>query len=52
MIDSRDGKAKGRVVCVVILIMGALNFFSFVGISIYLGGDASGGRTKDGHYYN
>ena len=34
-----------------VFYLAAVNFLSFVSISIYLGGDALNGYTKDGHYF-
>lgn len=33
------------------LLVTALNFVSFLLISLWLGGDALGGKSEDGHFY-
>jgi hypothetical protein len=35
----------------IIVIVALLNFFSFIFVSIYLGGDALNGKESDGHFY-
>lgn len=34
-----------------VVIIGAANFAVFVGVAMYLGGDALNGKVEDGHYY-
>ena len=34
-----------------LILLGAVNFFSFIAMTFYLGGDAMNGMIKDGHYY-
>jgi hypothetical protein len=46
---SHSKRAKWIIYPTVALV--AINFFTFVAISMYLGGDALNGSMTDGHYY-
>lgn len=37
--------------CTTIIVIGFLNFASFVAVATYLGGDAINGKASKGHYY-
>lgn len=44
-------KTPGNVVLIALILFGFVNFFSFIVVSIYLGGDAMNGRTEAGRYF-
>ncbi len=39
------------LICYVVVGIALINFFAYVGISVYLGGDAVNGTIRNGHYY-
>src|SRR5262245_54550942 len=40
-----------KALCVVIVVIGIVNFIAYVSIAGYLGGDAVNGHSENGHYF-
>jgi hypothetical protein len=42
---------RAKFVIIPVVILAFVNFFSFIFIDLYLGGDALNGYARDGHYF-
>jgi hypothetical protein len=42
---------RAKPVIIPVVILAFVNFFSFIFIDLYLGGDALNGYARDGHYF-
>ena len=42
---------RAKFIFIPVFILAIVNFFSFIAIDLYLGGDALNGYAKDGHYF-
>ena len=42
---------RAKLIMIPVFILALINFFSFIFIDLYLGGDAVNGYVRDGHYF-